>query len=591
MPEPRGVSARRGTTKTPNAMGSAMMEAVSEVPDAQRGDPRPTVRALATGSVLGAVLGVANLYVGLRVGWSVGVVVTAAVLGGASWTALRRIWPSIAPLGLLEGAALSSTASAAGYSTGATLASAAAAYAIMTGAHVSVPVLSLWVLAVAGLGVCIAAPLRRRLLERDRLPFPTGRAAAQVLKQQLGGDEVHARPLLMAAALAGLVALFAEIGTPAMLGAGLLPAVAVTLGWSVPWGLVAPAAGALMGPRIAASLAVGALLSFALGPAVEGSPLYGVHSFAEVASWAVWPGSALMVSAGVFSLIPRRRARSTHPDDPQTVQGPELEHDVPRRWVVSGLLGCAGVAVVVQVVGFGVQWSVAVISIAFAGVLAVVAAKVVGETDVGPAGPLGKVAQLGLGPLGSSAAVNVMGAGVSAAAASSAADLLTDLKVGQVLGARPRTQFIAQCLGVLVGAAVVVPAFVWIVVPDPSLLGTSVWPAPAAKIWAAFAELAVHGGAALPDDARIAGWVALGVAIPWSFALRDRVGRWLPSPVAVGLAFVLPPGTTMAMAAGAAVATWLQRTRGEGWVAAVAGGAIAGESLVSVALSMSKMVH
>jgi GTPase SAR1 family protein len=46
---------------------------------------------------------------------------------------------------------------------------------------------------------------------------------------------------------------------------------------------------------------------------------------------------------------------------------------------------------------------------------------------------------------------NLMTAGVTAGAAGSAADLLTDLKSGYLLGANPRKQFIAQAWGIVAG--------------------------------------------------------------------------------------------------------------------------------------------
>lgn len=73
---------------------------------------------------------------------------------------------------------------------------------------------------------------------------------------------------------------------------------------------------------------------------------------------------------------------------------------------------------------------------------------------------------------------NLMTANVTACAASSSADLLTDLKSGYILGANPRQQFLAQFVGIFAGTAIVVPAF-YILVPDAASLGTDRWPAPA----------------------------------------------------------------------------------------------------------------
>jgi hypothetical protein len=61
---------------------------------------------------------------------------------------------------------------------------------------------------------------------------------------------------------------------------------------------------------------------------------------------------------------------------------------------------------------------------------------------------MGKITQLVFGVLHPrNVSVNLMSANVTAAAASSSADLLTDLKSGYLLGANPRKQFIAQFAG------------------------------------------------------------------------------------------------------------------------------------------------
>lgn len=539
-----------------------------------------TVRALATGALLGAVLGVANLYVGLKVGWSVGVVVTAAVLGGGWIRVLRRISPRVRPLGRVEGAALASTASAAGYSTGASLASAAAAYAMLTGHHPPLPWLMAWVLVVAALGVALAVALRPSVLERDRLPFPSGRAAAEVLTRLQAGGGPEARVLVGAAAVAALIAWAVQgpswgawprsLALPSTMPPLAWIAGSVGgLGWALSTGLLAPAAGALVGPRIAASLLAGAVLCFALGPLVPG-PLQGLATYPDVARWSVWPGSAAMVVAGTLSLWTRSPGRVVEPASGGV--------RIPRA-AVGSIVALVVAIGVVQVMGFDVPVALAAASGVLALGLAVVAAKVTGETDVGPAGPLGKVAQLALGPLGG-AATNVMGAGVSAAAAASAADMLTDFKMGQELGAAPRIQLRAQALGVVVGVVVVVPAFVWIVVPDPAVLGSTQWPAPAASVWTAFARVAVQGRAALPPGALVA--MGLAGVVAALLVVSGRRWSWMPSPLAMGLACVLPPGTSVAMALGAAAGAWLGSRNGTAWVAAAAGGAIAGESMTGV---------
>src|SRR5215468_3783338 len=130
---------------------------------------------------------------------------------------------------------------------------------------------------------------------------------------------------------------------------------------------------------------------------------------------------------------------------------------------------------------FGISvWETAV-AVALSFWLALVACRVTGETDTTPVGAMGKVTQLTFGALSpGNVTVNLMSANITAGAATSAADLLTDLKSGYLLGANPRQQFIAQFSGIFVGTIVTVLTFA-VLVPNAQVLGTDQFPAPAAQ--------------------------------------------------------------------------------------------------------------
>ena len=137
-------------------------------------------------------------------------------------------------------------------------------------------------------------------------------------------------------------------------------------------------------------------------------------------------------------------------------------------------------------------WETA-IAVALSFWLALVACRVTGETDTTPVGALGKVTQLIFGGLSpGNVNVNLMSANITAGAATSAADLLTDLKSGYLLGANPRQQFLAQFAGIFVGTVVSVLTFA-VLVPDAQVLGTDQFPAPAAQTWSAVAIALAHG--------------------------------------------------------------------------------------------------
>ena len=132
-----------------------------------------------------------------------------------------------------------------------------------------------------------------------------------------------------------------------------------------------------------------------------------------------------------------------------------------------------------------------------------------------------------------------MSANITAGAATSAADLLTDLKSGYLLGANPRQQFLAQFSGIFVGTVVTVLAFAALV-PNAQVLGTDQFPAPAAQTWSAVA-IALGQGLSSLEPVKLwlifAGGV-VGVVLTLAPVLLPKYQAYLPSAAAFGLSWV-----------------------------------------------------
>jgi uncharacterized oligopeptide transporter (OPT) family protein len=206
-------------------------------------------------------------------------------------------------------------------------------------------------------------------------------------------------------------------------------------------------------------------------------------------------------------------------------------------------------------------------------------------------GAMGKITQLAFGAMSpGNMKVNLMSAAVTAASASSSADLLTDLKSGYLLGAHPRRQFIAQFAGIFVGTLVSVLSF-RLLVPDASALGTDQFPAPAAQTWRAVALALSHGIG------------ALGPVKTWSILVGGLVGilltllplvlpkhqHLLPSPAGVGLAWTFHWYYGLLFGLGGLLGWWVEKRHprwSEEFTFPVASGWIAGESLMGVLLVM-----
>src|SRR4030095_6933700 len=198
----------RGFSGTPEEIERQWYEQVYR----GRGDrmPQLTWRAVLMGSALGGVLSLTNLYVGLKAGWGFGVAITACILSYAIWSALLRIGVARSPMTILENNCMQSTASSAGYSTGGTLISAFAAYMLINRTTMSLSDMLAWVFFLAVLGVTMAIPMKRQMINVEQLRFPSGIAAAETLAalHATGGQGARAARALGWAGLAALLGKF-----------------------------------------------------------------------------------------------------------------------------------------------------------------------------------------------------------------------------------------------------------------------------------------------------------------------------------------------------------------------------------------------
>jgi uncharacterized oligopeptide transporter (OPT) family protein len=272
---------------------------------------------------------------------------------------------------------------------------------------------------------------------------------------------------------------------------------------------------------------------------------------------------------------------------------PVARIEVPTSWFLAGAaVGGAG-CVAIMNVAWGVPLHLGVVSVFLAFVLSLVACRATGETDITPIGAMGKVTQLVYGvAMPQRMDANLMTAGVTAGAAGAAADLLTDLKSGYLLGANARRQTLAQAAGILFGTVVIVPAW-YVLVPDASVISgdTARFTAPAASVWASVAQLLSKGIETLHPTCRwgilLGGLLGVAITVVEQLAPR-RLVRWLPSATGLGLAFVVEFHDSMAFLVGALVVAILARfrpTTAETYVVPVSSGIIAGESLMGIAIA------
>lgn len=606
------------------------------------GTPQLTVRAVVMGGLLGMVMSISNLYTTLKLGWAFGVAITACVLSYAIWNGFVLLGVAKTKMTMLENNCMQSAASAAGYSTGGTIATAVGAMLLITGDGERMgwfPV-ACWVGLTALLGVFLAIPMKRQMINSEQLPFPSGIAAAETLRSLYaeGRESVlKARALIGALFTGGAVAIVRDvlgwIPGQVFLPFRMFTARGVaftgnTLGmWFEP-SLLLIAAGMIVGIRVSTWMLVGSLVNYlAIGPYVLGLPdwvepgatFFGhvpasfdpeTHELARVSMtrWSLWLGTALLVSSGLTSFAIGWRTilraftslRAKKPGDPgyrdsakpeeRTVE--ELE--VPMRWFVMGMVPITLGLVVLCWASFSINPLLGVLSVVLSFVLALVACRATGETDTTPIGAMGKITQFVYAVLApANTTVNLMTAGITAGAAGSSADLLTDLKSGYLLGANPRQQFIAQFSGVFFGVVAIVPAW-YLMVPDRAHL--EAYNSPATSMWYAVAQALSRGIETIPESARWA--IAIGGIVGIVLALGEglapkKVRVWLPSSMGLGLAFVVPFANALSFFIGAVISlvwTRVHKQTAERFIIPLASGAVAGESLAAAGYAMYEAI-
>ena len=576
-----------------------------------------TWRSIIMGWVLGGVLSLTNIYIGLKAGWAFGVAITACILSYAVWTSFYKMKLARTQMTILENNCMQSTASAAGYSTGGTLISAFAAYIMIHNETLSVGVMLGWVFFVAILGVTMAVPMKRQMINVEQLRFPSGIAAAETLRalHAKGQKGMRAARALGIAGLLAIVSAFLTDGLRLIstkLESFQLSTLAarfssVTLGetWigrtvTFAWDPIFIAAGMFVGMRVAISMFVGSIACWMIFvPLIQAyvPEASGLNGFRALVQWTLWGGTACMVTSGILSVffqwksamrafqglgdVIMRRGTKTR-DELASIE-------TPGSWFLIGQVVALIALAILAHETFGMPYWQSFIAVLLSFALALVACRVTGETDTTPVGAMGKITQLTFGALSpGNMNVNLMAANITAGAATSSADLLTDLKSGYLLGANPRKQFIAQFAGIFVGTIVTVAAF-RILVPNASVLGTDQFPAPAAQTWKGVAE-AMAMGLSTMHPVKIWSIVIgglVGIILPILSRMFPNKQKWIPSAAGIGLAWVFQWFYGFLFFVGALIGYgWQKRNSAqcEEYLFPVASGIVAGGALMGVVL-------
>jgi putative OPT family oligopeptide transporter len=550
-----------------------------------------SARAIILSIILAMILAAANTYLGLFAGLTIATAIPAAVV-------------SMAVLRVLGGGTILENNIV---QTGASAGSSIAAGVIFT-----IPALVLmgywqdfrysWVFAIAGLGgllgVLFSVPLRRTMIVEDPLPFPEGKAAAEVLK---AGDNPGPglKILGISAVIGALVKLMAESGFRmipdnatggtfigkflAYMGTGLSPALL--------------AVGYIVGLNIGIVVVSGSILSYHIA-----IPLY--HAFFQhtdpalaaqlVGKSAVeaaglirgekirFLGVGAMLVGGIWTLFSLRNsllsgirsgiaaARKGNSGDV-----PETERDLPMKWMLVALV-IFTIPLLLLYQNIVNQWTVSIpmtIIMIVAGFLFVSVsgylAGLVGSSNNPVSGITiatilfaSVILMLLLGsdsPIGAVAAI-MIGAVVCCAAAVGG-DNLQDLKAGYLVGATPWKQQLMLGIGALSCALVMAPVLNLLSaaygIGPPTPEHPNSLNAPQAALMASVAK-GMFGGKLPWDMIAIGGAIGAGI-IAFDAWLKARGSLFRVPVLAAAIGIYLPLELMVPIFLGGLIAYFVER--------------------------------
>ncbi|MBU1197317.1 OPT/YSL family transporter [Candidatus Micrarchaeota archaeon] len=517
--------------------------------------PPLTLRALLMGAILSIFVGMYSAFAGLKIGGVYWPILTTSLVA----LALLKLFGKTDPneVNILQTAA----------NTGGLLA-AGLIFTIpaiwMLGMDISTWDI-FWISIIGGgIGLAFSVPLRKQMIERDKLPYPDGAAAASLIKAGDRGGK-HARWLFGAI---GVGAAFSFIRDylawiPAYVNLETLKsslAKPFSLGSSI--SLIPFAGGYLIGPRFTFAWFLGAIATYFL--IVPYFLMLGASDkFSVVIETAKPIGVGIVFGAAIaYFILHGLRALSIM----------LKEWDKAKQSRIAGMAIIVATGILTIITEMNVVLAVFAMMGAF--VMAFVAARVTGEMNVDPLEIFAFLVMLiAKIVFGFNALYLVVLAAIVAIAAGTAGDVMQDLKTGHILKTRPEHQIVAQLVG-LVSAAIVLGTVLFALQYTYGI-GSVDLPAPQAV---ALKEIL--------SQPTIPLMMQMGIVLGIVLTLFTNYMGWGIASIAFGIGMYVPIELSFPLFIGGLIRhvadkrQWTEKGR------VLSAGAIAGEGIVGVALAL-----
>jgi putative OPT family oligopeptide transporter len=552
--------------------------------------PELTWHAVGVGWLLGALISVSIGYAALILGFSIEGSELAAILGFGILRGMMRRYS------IVENNVAQTVASAVNGASSGMMFSVPALF-ILGETGFNPYVMTFGCIAGAFLGIAFIIPLRKQMIDYERLTYPGGVAVATILKSP--GAGVHKAVLLVVAALVSAAVhlasqlagvdnwnLGAALGLPEYTnGIWYLSLLTIGAAYIAGKGGVAFIIGGFacywfIAPMLAAT---GLLPADEAGALVTDPEVLRLSLFRPVGI-GMLIGGAL---TGIVLALPLIVSAVRSMQSAARVKSAVSQDEMPIKLLYGAVAGAAVVLMIIATlstehVGIGRGIAMAVLGTLWIWIAGVILSECIGRTNWSPLSGMTLIAVTlliiitsGLDRSEAIIAAVMVGAAVCVAM-SPATDLMLDLKTGYLVGATPRMQQAGQFFGAWLGPILIIAVIY--VLHEAYGLGSEKLPAPQGQALASMVNGILGGD--VPVEKYLAG-AGLGALLS---AASGGLG------ITVGLGFYLPFNIVLTYSIGTALRlvsdAKLGREFGEDTGIPIAAGLIVGEALVGVGFAI-----
>ncbi len=571
------------------------MSSTTQLPIRHGPLPELTLPAVLTGYFLGALIAVSIAYAALILGFSIEGSELAAILGFAILRGMLR------RNSIIENNITQTVASAVNGASSGLMFSVPALF-ILGYTDFDPLLMTFGCVAGAFLGIAFIIPLRKQMIDYERLTYPGGVAVATILKSPGAGIR-KAKLLVIAALLAGALHAISQTSHVENWDLGALLGLPEYMNGVWYLSLLTIGTGFIAGRGGIAFIIGGFICYWALAPMLSLTDLLPLNAAGQLVQDPEFLRKELYRPVGIGMLIggaltgivmalPLIISAVKSMQNAARVKSAISKDEMPIKLLYIAIVGAAVLLAIMAIystehMSFARGIGMAVLGTLWIWIAGVILSECIGRTNWSPLSGMTLIAVTLLiilthGMDNREAVIAAVTVGAAACVAmSQATDLMLDLKTGYLVGATPRMQQLGQFLGAWIGPFLVM-ALIFIL-HEAYGLGSEKLPAPQGQALASMIQ-GVTGGD-IPVEKYLAG-AGIGAVLS---AFSGGLG------ITVGLGFYLPFNIVLTYAIGTLLREVAERKRGHQFVEdtgiPLAAGLIVGEALIGVGFAIYYVVQ